>query len=283
MIRLLALDLDDTLLGRDGSISAENLAALEEARRRNIQITIATGRRWLSAREYVAQVKPTLPVICYCGAKVVDAAGERVRELHLLPPDLVEDLLGFLAGGSYLYGLYVDDEIYTQAWLTLPGRPEQPPPGVHVVPSVPAAYRELQVQGAVPVPQVDIFGEEAVEAVLTAFPPERQRGARFIPLRSGTLVYLKVLPEAAEKGQALARLCEQAGIAARDVVAMGDSPLDEGMLRWAGTGVAMPWASDQVKEAADLVIDQSEPHPVAAAIRLLLSHQLAGRVQGCLS
>lgn len=269
MIRLLALDLDDTLLGADGSISAENLAALEEARKRGIGITIVTGRRWLSARDYVAHVKPTYPVICYCGAKVVDPADERVQEMHVLPPDLVNDLLEFLADGPALYGLYVDDEIYTRVWLRLPGRtPDGPPPGVRVVPSVPAAYRKLRRDGPVPVPQFDIFGEEAVAAVLEAFPG---RDARFVPLRSGDLCYLKVLPRPAEKGEALARLCARAGISPEEVVAMGDSPLDEGMLRWAGTGVAMPWASEQVKAAADLVMDPGQPHPVAAAIRALLS------------
>lgn len=272
MIKLLALDLDDTLLGEDGSISAENLEALEEARRRGVGITIVTGRRWWSARPYVAQVQPTLPVICYCGAKVVDPSDGAVVEMHLLPPDLVDDLLQFLTGDSHLFGLYVDDDIYTRAWLVVPGRTsEQPPPRVHVVPSVLAAYRELGKDGSVPVPQLDIFGERTVEAVLEAFPPERQRGARFVPLRSRDLVYLKVLPGPAEKGQALARLCARAGIAREEVVAMGDSPLDEGMLRWAGTGVAMPWASDGAKAAADLVLDAGEPHPVAAAIRRLLS------------
>jgi len=268
VVRLLALDLDDTLLGPDGSISPENLAALEEARSRGVEITIVTGRRWLSARDYVAQVKPTLPVICYCGAKVVDPAGERVLERHVLPPGLVGDLLEFLADSSALYALYVDDDIYTRAWLKLPGRtPDDPPPGVHVVPSVLAAYRELRERGPVPVPQFDIFGEEALAPVLQNF---SGRGARLIPLRSRDLVYLKVLPEPAEKGEALARLCARVGVSREEVVAMGDSPLDEGMLRWAGTGVAMPWASETVKAAADLVIDAGEPHPVAAAIRALL-------------
>ncbi|MEW5934296.1 MAG: HAD-IIB family hydrolase [Bacillota bacterium] len=268
MIRLLALDLDDTLLGRDGSISPENLAALEEARERGIGITIVTGRRWLSARDYVAQVRPTLPVICYCGAKVVDPVGERVQEAYQLPVQLVEDLLDFLDGIAALYALYVDDELYTRVWLTLPGRaPLPPPPGVHVVPSVPDAYRDRRRRGPVPVPQFDIFGEETVAAVLEDF---SGRDARLVPLRSGDLCYLKVLPQPAEKGLALARLCARAGISREEVVAMGDSPLDEGMLRWAGTGVAMPWASDSVKAAADLVVDPGEPHPVAATIRALL-------------
>lgn len=271
MIRLLALDLDDTLLGFDGRISEENLAALAEARRRGLHLVIATGRRWLATREYAEQVRPTLPVICYCGAKVVDYVSGEVRERHLLPRELVDDLLEFLAGRDYLYGLYVDDEIYTQAWLTLPGRlPDRPPPGVRVVPSVPAAWEELKSGGQPPVPQVDIFGEEAAEAVLAAFRPERRRGTRFLPLRSGNLVYLKILPYEAEKGLALDRLCRAAGIAPGEVAAMGDSPLDAGMLRYAGLGIAMPWASPQAKEAADLVLDGRDPHPVAAAIRRLL-------------
>ncbi len=270
MIRLLALDLDDTLLGRDGRISPEDQEAIDEAKRRGVHVTIVTGRRWLSTREYVPLVRPTLPVICYCGAKVVDAAGEHVKEFHLLPPDLVEELLEFL-GNRFLYGLYIDEEIFTHAWLSLPGRsPEERPPGVHVVPSVPAAYEARKGREPAPVPQFDVFGEEATEAVLSAYPLERRRGARFIPLRSGKMVYLKVLPEPAEKGQALARLCQWAGIAPQEVMAMGDSPLDEGMLRWAGIGVAMPWASERAKQAADVVMNHGEPHVVANAIRRYL-------------
>lgn len=268
MVRLLALDLDDTLLGTDGSISEENLAALEEARERGVGVTIVTGRRWLSARDYVAQVRPTLPVICYCGARVVDPVSGGVQEAYQLPEQLVTELLDFLDGISALYALYMDDELYTRVWLTLPGRtPLDPPPGVHVVPSVPGAYRERRRQGPVPVPQFDIFGEDGVAKVLETF---AGRQARLVPLRSGDLCYLKVLPEPAEKGLALARLCARVGISREEVVAMGDSPLDEGMLRWAGTGVAMPWASERVKAAADLVVDADESHPVAAAIRVLL-------------
>lgn len=267
-MRLLALDLDDTLLGEDGSISEENLAALEDARARGVEITVVTGRRWASAREYVARVRPTLPVICYCGARVVDPADGRVLEAHDLPAPLVEEMTAFLDGTSALYALYIGEELYTRAWLTLPGRtPAVPPPGVHVVPSVAEAYRARRREGPAPVPQFDVFGEEAVTAVLERF---RDCGARLIPLRSRDLCYLKVLPPAAEKGLALARLCERAGIPREQVVAMGDSPLDEGMLRWAGTGVAMPWASESARAAADLVVDRGEPHPVAAAIRMLL-------------
>lgn len=268
MIRLLALDLDDTLLGTDGSISGENLAALEQARERGVGITIVTGRRWLSARDYVAQVRPTLPVICYCGARVVDPVSGRVQEAHQLPEHLVTELLDFLDGIAALYAFYVDDELYTRVWLSLPGRaPLDPPPGVHVVPSVPGVYRERRREGPVAVPQFDIFGQDAVARVIETF---AGRQARLVPLRSGDLWYLKVLPEAAEKGLALARLCARVGISREEVVAMGDSPLDEGMLRWAGTGVAMPWASERVKAAADLVVDADRSHPVAAAIRVLL-------------
>lgn len=276
MIRLLALDLDDTLLGTDGRISMENMRALEEARAKGVRVTVVTGRRWIAARPYVRQIRPELPVICYCGAKVVHPETEKTEELHLLPGRLVERVLAFLAGTSHRYALYVDDLLYTEVWLTLPSRgPEEVPPGVQVVKSVPDAYRQLQAEqrDGVPVPQIDVFGAEAAEAVLAAFAGSgrTEAGVRLLPLRSENLTYLKILPYAAEKGLALGRLCQRYGIEPGEVAAMGDSVLDAGMLRYAGVGVAMPWSGPEVKAAADLVMEEGEPHPVAAAIRRLLS------------
>jgi hydroxymethylpyrimidine pyrophosphatase-like HAD family hydrolase len=69
--------------------------------------------------------------------------------------------------------------------------------------------------------------------------------------------FLEIMPKEAGKGTALARVAQMLGIEQKAVMAIGDSMNDEGMIRWAGTGVAMANADERLKKIADMVTERS--------------------------
>ena len=94
-------------------------------------------------------------------------------------------------------------------------------------------------------------------------------------VRTGPHFY-EVIPAAASKAAALQRLCAGWGIPRSDVVAIGDSPNDLEILRWAGTGIAMAHAPTDVREAAARITSGNDEDGVAEAITALLADAVGG-------
>jgi Cof subfamily protein (haloacid dehalogenase superfamily) len=82
--------------------------------------------------------------------------------------------------------------------------------------------------------------------------------------------YLEILARDVSKGNALKKLAETWGIDRSEVMAIGDAPNDVSMLEWAGIGVAVSNASDQVKKSADLLVAENNNNGVAEAINGIL-------------
>src|SRR5439155_24765613 len=102
-IRLLAVDLDGTLLNSRSEISPANLRALEEAARRGVHIAIVTGRRSFSAHPLVAEILCPITLITSNGAMVASPSGE-ILHRHFLPQEVALQALG-IARASRRYSV----------------------------------------------------------------------------------------------------------------------------------------------------------------------------------
>ena len=76
--KLIAVDLDDSLLGDDLNISKRNKDVLMEASKRGVVVTIATGRMYCSALPYIEQLKLDVPVITYQGGLIKNTLSQEV-------------------------------------------------------------------------------------------------------------------------------------------------------------------------------------------------------------
>lgn len=266
MYKLIALDLDDTLLGHDASISPEHREAIQAARGRGCEVTLVTARSWRATRRYAEELELTLPVICMTGAAVYSPAGEVLWTNPIALPD------------ARRVAAWADEADWTIRLYYLNGRIVQSRMAEDYFPTAPShAYPTETLVGAVspfledgeePI-QMALLGNRSVEGVLARL-PELPDVVSTTYDRQSTISRTHLMHRSVNKGAALAAYCDRLGFHREAVIAMGDGYPDQPMLQWAGAGVAMGWAPEPVRQAAVLVTDPQDVHPVATALRQLL-------------
>lgn len=256
--KLIALDLDGTLLRDDLSMSPRVLSTLKRARQQGILLTLATGRGYPSMRDWAQKLDITIPVIGYQGAVIVDPQSHTPIYQRTFPRSLVARLRDFARTFSLSLTIYVNDTVYVEdkrhsdefydKWFGLP---------YQLVDDLAAA---IQTE---PTKFIIIGTGEELDRIRPEI--EQQFGEQLDIVRSHEY-FLEGLAPGANKGQALAWLTERLGIAQQEVMAIGDSGNDKEMVAWAGLGVAMGNASAEALSVADYVAPTIDEDGAAEAI-----------------
>jgi Cof subfamily protein (haloacid dehalogenase superfamily) len=253
--RLIASDIDGTLIHTDGTLSArtiELLAALP------VPAVLVTGRpvRWL--RQLYEQMPHPLPAVCANGAAVYDPVTDRILRADPLNVDLLLDVTKRLrdAVPDITFAVEVDDGrrfFYEQAW---PTRWETDEELVRVL----ATPEELTSA-----PAVKLLARSASAAAPDEFfgLVSRTLGTLAEATHSSSSAMVEISAAGVTKASGLAWLCERDGIDPAQVLAFGDMPNDVPMLTWAGHAVAMANAHPAVREVADEVTLSNDEDGVA--------------------
>lgn len=262
--RLVATDLDGTLVRSDGTISERTRAALALVEDAGSVLVLVTGRppRWM--HPVVEATGHRGVAVCANGALVYDLHTERVLRSHLIDPSAAADVVAALRRD--LPGI---------AFAVEKGPVDDRPAGF----GREAAYRPRWDNGEVEVAPVDqLVGGGVVkllarhedmtsDALLAA--ARQSLGALAEATHSSTDGLLEISASGISKASGLASLAEEHGIEAADVVAFGDMPNDLPMLAWAGHAVAVANAHPQVRAAADEVTGSNDEDGVAVVLERL--------------
>jgi Cof subfamily protein (haloacid dehalogenase superfamily) len=263
-IRLVAIDLDDTMLTDGLIITPRTKAAIWEARRQGVVVTIATGRMYESALPYAKELELDVPLITFQGALVVTSDGHVVSH-RPMSHDISMEVLDFLAAYERHVTLYTDDTLYLEETSSETDRyRSRIRVKFHVVPSL----REMlasRTEGATK--YVFMADEDMVSKVLADF--EANFGGRAIAVPSKP-TFLEIGHRDAGKGVALAEMAEAMGIGPEQVMAIGDSPNDMDMLAYAGWGICMANGVDAAKAQARWITASNNDEGVAVAIEQLV-------------
>ena len=258
-IRLIALDLDGTLLNSKKQLSPRNLAALTRAAELGIEIVPATGRFYGGLPEAVR----ALPFLHYAvtinGAFVCSLpAGAPIYKAEIPWRDAVS-LLRYLDEWGVVYDCYADNA----AWITA---------------SMKARVQEY-VRDPIYLGLIQRLREPDVQKVQVypGDPEKRLALLRAMPEAFPAMLATSSIAEnveinaaAANKGQALLALAAHLGLRPEQTMAFGDGLNDVTMLRDAGVGVAMGNASDEIRALADVVTASCDEDGVAQVIEQLL-------------
>lgn len=258
-IRLIALDLDGTLLSPGNTVSPRARAALAAARRRGVTVVLATGRMHCSALPYAVDLGlDGSPLISYNGACVRRVPDGAVVNEQSLPPGLAQAVAAYAEEKGYYIQAYVDDQLCVPE-LNDKARAYSAHSGVAARPVGPlsrwldrASYKLLII--------ADPPGLAAVQADLA------QRFAGQVDLFQSYHNYLEVVPPGVNKATALAAVCAGLGIGPGQVLAAGDNGNDVPMIAWSGCGVAMRNAAPGVQATARYVPSVPYGDGVAEAI-----------------
>ncbi len=256
--RLAAIDLDGTLLRRDGTISARTKRAVRSALAAGIEPVLVTARGPRTVGDIAVELGVRGEAICSNGAIVLDLRTRRVRRLREIETEVALELVRALR--ERLPGILFAVE--REAFAHEPGFSAwefTPPAGTRV-----ATAEELLEQP----PTKLILRHAGHELEAIAAVAEEVAGQRASVSVSGEWV-VEVSAAGVNKAAALAELCAERGIAAAEVVAFGDHLNDLPMLAWAGRAVAVANAHPEVIAVADEVTATNDEDGVAQVLERL--------------
>ncbi|GAB6138041.1 Cof-type HAD-IIB family hydrolase [Halanaerobaculum tunisiense] len=257
---LLAIDLDDTLLGDDYKIAARTQEAIKQAEELGVKVVIATGRMYASALPYIKQLECTEEVITYNGALVKEAATDEIIDHQPVPLELAQQVSTYVEEHDLHLNLYVDDLLYVNK-VGLEAEYYEEVSGVKPI------LIEEEVTDFLDQPSTKLLIVEKdldrVEEILADL--EEQLGSQLY-ITASKSYFIEIMTPDVSKAAALDRVAEKAGIAAEDIVAIGDSYNDLEMIDYAGLGVAVDNARGQVKEVADYITLSNDEAGVAEVI-----------------
>ncbi len=262
MIRLIASDLDDTLLDQNIQLSFENKSMIQKALAKGLTFTIATGRMFQSAAPFARELglDPQQPLICYNGALIRRLSGEVLYE-QPLAPELSSMIVDFGQSRDWTINAYFDDELFVDELnQDVKDYVQRINTGVSVVDDL---VKFIQDGNKKLSKLLIIGGPEETQRRITEL--DELVGERAQIVRSRPR-FIEITNPHAHKGEALLWLAKTMGIKLAEVMAIGDSNNDLTMLQMAGLGVAVGNASQSVQEAADVVTSTNSEHGVAKAI-----------------
>jgi Cof subfamily protein (haloacid dehalogenase superfamily) len=280
MIKLLALDLDGTLLNSRGEISEKNLEAIQRAEEKGVLVTIATGRRFRDALPVARQLNLNAPMICHNGAllKYADTletvavslvANETVREILRVGREFGGDALISAdprGKGVLLYDRISDENIPLQKYIAWSKRLHgaEAEEAVHHVENLADILDETETVHVsfsgkcAPMAELEMILQSELSAsanVLTTVYP------------SMNFTLIDILPPDASKGIGVEKLALLNNLSAENVMVMGDNFNDLEMLEYAGTAVLMGNASPELLEREEFYTTLSnDENGVALAI-----------------
>lgn len=264
MLKLVFVDMDDTFLTPEKTITPLNRQALDLAYERGIQFVPCTGRNYTGLPEELVSHPSVRYAVCCNGAIVRDLREN--RNLHEVVMDyaLVHDLWHQIQGLEVTFDLFADDGVFTarDRWHII-DEMDVSEATRYVVTSVRTCCDKTvdqMIDAAGSICRVNVFylTEKDKRAVWEAVDqrPELTR-ASSLPCN------VEITHAGADKGAGLTWLCNYLGISPKDTIAFGDSSNDIAMLRAAGDGVAMANAFPECLAAADHVTASCQDSGVA--------------------
>jgi hypothetical protein len=252
-VRLIAIDVDGTLLRSDGTVAPADRAAIATALRRGIAVTLATGRLSSSTLPFARALELEVPLVCadgavlFCPTRAVPLSQTALRapalgaflgrlRAHALAPFVFNhhavcgaqddlDRFSFVSGWT--------DNFVAQQALSLSVTATE---GDTSIPLIAIGVGPAEVVAAV---EGALRADAAIADEVTVF-----------PIRGTDHWVVRLTPSGCSKAVGLALLARQLGISSDEVAAIGDFYNDVSMLEWAGHSFAMGQAPEEVKRAA---------------------------------
>ncbi len=258
MYKLVAIDMDGTLLRNDKSLSKETKEAIKEARKKGVKVVLATGRPVDGVKRYLEELDlwhDNEYVLTFNGAIIKEIGQDKV---------ICRDTLK----GTDLLELY---EISKNVGLNIHAFSKD-----GCITPVMNEYTELEGKiNGINVYETsydDVDPEEEIIKIMMIDKPEvLEEGIKKLPkevyekytvVRSAPY-FLEFLSKTCNKGEGVKSLAESLGIKREEVIAIGDAGNDIHMIEYAGLGVAMENAFDEVKKKANFITKSNEENGVA--------------------
>lgn len=284
MYKLIASDMDGTLLNSVGEIPAKNVEAIKKAKDAGVEFAIVTGRPYVSAKTILDDNGITSAVIGCNGAQVTDKHGNRIKT-HYIDKDSLIKIMELAEEKDIYYQVYDDDYIFTKSRLKL----------IKMIKnySGKSLKKHITLKAILDGFKRLFFTEVKVKKDIIEYVKSREKGfykiqvastdqkqlngfredIKDIPnidITSSFYFNLEIGPLGITKGTALKELAETEDIPRDEIIAFGDNYNDISMIEYAGCGVAMENSVLPLKDKADFFTKSNDENGVAYAIEKLI-------------
>jgi Cof subfamily protein (haloacid dehalogenase superfamily) len=264
-IKLLIVDIDGTIAGKSNQVSNRVKKAIRAAQAKGVRVGIATGRMYKSALKFHQEIGADFPVIAYQGAWIQDPATGTTHRHLPVPVETARELIDYFEQ-SHLFDklslhVYLDDRLYvrdinpdTELYIGRSGIPAHPV----------GDLRKVLTAN----PTKILAMSEDINLIDSLLLDLRQRYPQeALHITTSVPIFLEATQSGVNKGSAIDYIATKLlGISAANILAIGDNFNDVEMIDYAGVGVAMGNAPDDVKSIADWVAPHIEADGVAAAV-----------------
>jgi len=266
MKKILAFDLDGTILDEYGRLSSVFCSYLEQLKSRDYLVTFITGRNPFSVKSVVGDAGLSCPISCSNGAVLMDAVSGEILEKNCFPESSLNDILSlsdkigiealeFQLEDKYVFSL----DAYNWVMDNLP----YVLPGAAFVPD--NEFKELSHMSF----KFDVLG--SIHRINEFYNEVIKSSYDFELVKGSISTSLEITPAGINKGYGLERLCDICMVPVEASILIGDSYNDVSMFRKAGISYAMGNAPDEVKKEADIV----SPFTGLDSLRWILDHILS--------
>lgn len=259
--KMLATDLDDSLLNDRFQIAAADRDAIARAVRAGVKVVLATGRMFRSALPYAMELGLDTPLITYQGAFVKFPGNGKVLYNRPVPFEAALELLDIVTAGGFHTNIYIDDNLLVEK-LTRESSIYQEISGIEPV-VVGDLIRYLRQERRDPTKILMVSSREKIDSLwgeLVNYFGEKMYITKSKP------IFLECMHPGSNKGRALEAVAGYYGIGSENIIAVGDSYNDLEMIRYAGLGVAVANAREEVKQSVGFVTLSNNEGGVAGVI-----------------
>ncbi|UOW67279.1 sugar-phosphatase [Paraclostridium bifermentans] len=264
MYKLIALDIDGTLLNSEKKVTQEVFDAIQNAKEKGVKVVLSTGRPLPGVQTLLKELKLNDEenyVVTFNGGLVQEITSQ----------DVISNIEMSHEDFDYIYNELakkhdIKIHINTPDFLVVPYT-EVPKYSVHesTLNNIPViCMNENEINSDLTFCKVMLVDEpEIIEDIITKIPQEFHD--KYTIVRSAPF-FLEFLNKKVNKGSGLQALCDKLGIDPSEVIAVGDEENDRHMIEFAGLGVAMGNARDSIKEIANHITETNNNHGVAKVI-----------------
>ena len=285
MYKLIAIDLDGTLLNSYGQISEKNRNALNKAKEHNAEIIIASGRTTDSVRNIANDIGAKSYIICGNGSLIYDLQKEEIIYEKFIDKKKALQIIEICEQNSIYYNIYTENMVITKTlnnnvlfyYQENASKPDNKKTKINIVQDIYKYVEELENQHILKITISDsnsiIFNGiiRKLRNIKDIDVLDVAHMSRKI-IKTGTeetvieYYYTEITSKNVDKWYAIEYLMDKLNIQRQEVMAIGDNVNDKMMIENAGCGVAMGNSAPYIKESADIVVSNNNEDGVAEAI-----------------
>lgn len=285
MYKLVAIDLDGTLLNSYGEVSIKNKEAIQKAIQKKVEIVLSSGRPIMSVKNLANELGCNNYIICGNGAITYDIQNEEIIYNRFLEKSKVLQIIKICEENSIFYNIYTKDTIltknlnynilfYNQENAT---KSEDKKTRITLMQNIEEYIKNRQEEDYLKITICDndkIIFASIIRKLRTIKDVDVLDVAHMSRklIKDGTenvsmeYYYTEITNTNVDKWQAIENLIEKLGIKKEEVIAIGDNINDAEMVKNAGLGIMMQNSAPYIKEIADVIVKDNDNDGVAEAI-----------------